>query len=477
MGGHTPVLTPLPIRPVPAPEAIWLPLRHLEPQVSPGEYVRAGQLVAAAIDGSGEAPVHASLAGTVVGVRLRTVPGEAHPLPHLGIEVNRTPSPAIGLAPLDYDALTVDGFRRRLLDTGVIDPADEGNLPAARSDAPSGWVLLTAPGQGEAAPRDAALLAEQHSELIEAARWWRRGAGAEGAAIAIGQSLASAAMTLRASTAAHPDVRVLVVDDAAFALGHDMRIAASVGLGAKPTLHLDLATALAGLRSARDGEIPTHRIVSVTGEGVAQAANLRVPIGTPAHDVIAAAGGYGAFAALLIDGGAQRGQAAEDDGFAIHRHSVALTVLATHEWRGDDPAMPCIRCGDCAPACPAGLRPQRLLALLAAGETSGAIAQGLMDCTACAACDLACPSHIRLAAGFRQAQIDVHAARLQRSRAVEAGQRHHARASRLQALALLDAGQRAKRQQQAASAAQAALARARARKAPPAEGGDPGASR
>ena len=74
------------------------------------------------------------------------------------------------------------------------------------------------------------------------------------------------------------------------------------------------------------------------------------------------------------------------------------------------PSLPCIRCGDCLPACPVGLDPQQLHVRLLQGQDDRASVIGLADCTACAACDAACPSQIGLAAQFRIAN-DALAAR------------------------------------------------------------------
>lgn len=63
-------------------------------------------------------------------------------------------------------------------------------------------------------------------------------------------------------------------------------------------------------------------------------------------------------------------------------------------------SQPCIRCGDCLPACPAGLQPQALWFAVCMGEDTRALALGLDDCRACGACDLACPSRLPLAAAL-----------------------------------------------------------------------------
>lgn len=62
--------------------------------------------------------------------------------------------------------------------------------------------------------------------------------------------------------------------------------------------------------------------------------------------------------------------------------------------------LPCIRCGECEPACPVSLSPMRLYALAQEGNLAQMQAHNLNHCIACRRCDDACPSHIGLAAAF-----------------------------------------------------------------------------
>src|SRR5688572_2245657 len=104
--------------------------------------------------------------------------------------------------------------------------------------------------------------------------------------------------------------------------------------------------------------------------------------------------------------------------------------------------LPCIRCGACSDACPAGLQPQQLLRDLLAERPGVARGHGLMDCSECGRCDLACPSRIALSARF----VAAKQAALARERVLEiaaaARARFEARGERLQR----DAEERARRE-------------------------------
>src|SRR5690349_1786974 len=132
--------------------------------------------------------------------------------------------------------------------------------------------------------------------------------------------------------------------------------------------------------------------------------------------------------------------------------------------------MPCIRCGDCADACPAGLRPQRLLRALLAQRPAEAQAEGLSECSECGACDLACPSRIALRARFAQAKQEAGARERLLEQAAAARARFEARAIRLQREGEERREREAELQQQLArgDAVAAAIARAKAKRRPPA---------
>lgn len=131
--------------------------------------------------------------------------------------------------------------------------------------------------------------------------------------------------------------------------------------------------------------------------------------------------------------------------------------------------MPCIRCGDCADACPVGLQPQLLLRALSAGRIGEATQLGLLDCSNCCRCDAACPSRIALGARFAVAKQAMHARERVLEVAAAARARFEARADRLQR----DTGERARSDASLAQSATstdavaAAIARAQAKRRPP----------
>jgi electron transport complex protein RnfC len=138
--------------------------------------------------------------------------------------------------------------------------------------------------------------------------------------------------------------------------------------------------------------------------------------------------------------------------------------------------MPCIRCGECAEVCPADLLPQQLYWYAHTRDFDKTQDYNLFDCIECGCCAYVCPSHIPLVQYYRFAKTEIWAQERERQRSELARQRHQVRLERIER----DKRERTERlrekkralKEPAASgedpktaAIQAALERAKARKA------------
>jgi electron transport complex protein RnfC len=141
-------------------------------------------------------------------------------------------------------------------------------------------------------------------------------------------------------------------------------------------------------------------------------------------------------------------------------------MLSVTRTSGDEQA--CIRCGDCATACPVQLHPQRLLLQLRDGHLLEAERDGALTCIECGRCDIVCPSRIPLLQRYRDAKQMIGAATARRAEALAARERYRARQLRLGR----EEEQRVERAERSANlssadAVAAAIARAQARRAAP----------
>ena len=95
---------------------------------------------------------------------------------------------------------------------------------------------------------------------------------------------------------------------------------------------------------------------------------------------------------------------------------------------------PCIRCGECIPACPAGLSPLKLFALWQDAQVLRMAAEeSLGECFLCRRCDDVCPSALPLADSFAAARRQTAEMRHRRDEAVRLRARHDSHLQRLSA--------------------------------------------
>ncbi|HEY4368995.1 MAG TPA: electron transport complex subunit RsxC [Steroidobacteraceae bacterium] len=166
----------------------------------------------------------------------------------------------------------------------------------------------------------------------------------------------------------------------------------------------NVGTAAAVARWIRDGEPLISRIVTVTGSGVREPANLEVRLGTPMSHVIAECGGYLEGVTQRIMGGSMMGVALPQDSLPIIKGTNCVIAATAEDLHPRGAEMPCIRCGNCSFVCPALLLPQQLHWHAQAGDLPALERYGLMDCIECGCCDYVCPSQIPLAQRFRDAK-------------------------------------------------------------------------
>lgn len=153
-------------------------------------------------------------------------------------------------------------------------------------------------------------------------------------------------------------------------------------------------------RLIRSGQPLIERVVTVTGSGVKQPRTLFARLGTPLSSLINDCGGYEGQVERLIMGGPMMGVALDSDDIHVSPATNCIIAATTQDLQPRGIEMPCIRCGDCAHACPAGLLPQQLLRYVRLEDRDALTELGLDDCIECGCCDYVCPSQIPLTSHF-----------------------------------------------------------------------------
>ncbi|PHJ41726.1 electron transport complex subunit RsxC [Vibrio sp. PID17_43] len=168
-------------------------------------------------------------------------------------------------------------------------------------------------------------------------------------------------------------------------------------------------------RAVIDGEPMVNRIVTLTGKTFKQPRNVWALLGTPVQALLDEFG-YKADKKLqrLIMGGPMMGFTLPHAQVPITKTTNCILAPKRREIASDQYEMECIRCSQCAEACPASLLPQQLQWYAKSQEYEKLEELNLKDCIECGACAFVCPSEIPLVQYYRQAKAEI------RTRAQEA---------------------------------------------------------
>ena len=182
----------------------------------------------------------------------------------------------------------------------------------------------------------------------------------------------------------------------------------------------NVGTALAVYDAVQKNKPLIDNTLTVTGECFPRQANCLVRVGTPLRFIIDQLGGVPETAAKLVSGGPMMGRAVADLDAATLKGTSSLLFLTEAQTRRQN-ASACIRCGNCADACPMGLEPFLLNRLAKAGDRLDELeANAAQDCIECGCCLYSCPAHIPLLDQIRLAKGAVLGAIRNRAAAAKA---------------------------------------------------------
>ncbi|MGB5102943.1 MAG: electron transport complex subunit RsxC [Steroidobacteraceae bacterium] len=419
---------------------------HADPVVVPGTRVFLGTPIAQPAS-SNAATIHSPVSGTVrdiVASETARGSGPAIVIDNDGSDARDPRVEAPDLESLDPAGLVETMRRAGIVGLGGAAFPTSTKLEAARARSVGHLVLNGA----ECEPWiscDDALMRERPADVAFGAQVLMRASGAARTTIAVEDDKPEAIAALHEALASLGDDRLQVmVLPASYPAGAERQLLAAVTGSEVPhdalppsvgLLCQNVGTAAAVAAWARTGEPCIARIVTITGSGVARPANLEARIGTPIAALVADCGGYRGEPRRLVAGGSMTGVALPTDAVTLSKAMNCILVAADADLVAHGIEMPCMRCGDCASACPVGLLPQQLHRAVAAADIGLSARYGLADCIECGCCDYVCPSRIPLTARFRAARTAAHARDEDRQRADDARRRFEQRERRLAAQA------------------------------------------
>lgn len=153
-----------------------------------------------------------------------------------------------------------------------------------------------------------------------------------------------------------------------------------------------------------------RRIVTVTGDIVANPQNYHVRIGTNFQELVDAAGGFTREPEKLIAGGPMMGMALFTLDIPITKTCSALTCFGKDEVALVPPS-PCIRCGKCVSVCPSSIIPVMMMKAALKGDCDKFEKLNGMECMECGSCTFVCPAKRPLTQAFKEMRKTVMANR------------------------------------------------------------------
>jgi electron transport complex protein RnfC len=433
------------IVPAPLSARYLVPLRQhagspAKALVHAGERVLRGQVVASP-EGRISAAVHAPTSGRVIGI-------ERHPVAHpsgladwcVVIEADGEDQ-AAAMAPLPWREMAPADLVAALAGMGLVGLGGAvfpSHVKLERGSTPIETLILNGAECEPWITCDDRLMRERAAEVVRGAAIMRHLLGARELLIGIEDNKPEAVAAMRAACA-DSDAKVVVVPTRYPSGGAKQLIQLLTGLevpSGKISTDIgiqvfNVATAYALQRAVELGEPMISRLVTVTGR-VARPGNYEVRLGTPIAELIALAGGELAGATGHLIGGPLMGFDLDSPRAPVTKGVNCVIVTSADLFPTRPGAMPCIRCGQCALACPVSLQPYEMYLYAKAKDLDKARAFHLTDCIECGCCSFVCPSHIPLVDYYRFAKSEL-AARDREQRAAEtARQRHEFHAFRLE---------------------------------------------
>ncbi len=397
-------------------KSIFIPLvgpngADIELAVKEGDIVKAGTLIGRRKDF--EVPIYCSISGTIKGRVNRYNPLVGRATPHFEIENDFRNTSEAPLTTVDFGS-SKEQLITAIKNAGLVGLGGAGFPTYVKYQNAKDIETLIINGV-ECEPylsadyKVAAIYAE---DVLKGAELFRLAAGAQQGIIAIKVHKEAMKEALMAHISAFPQLKVVEVPDA-YPMGWERTLVKKLtgrSYDKFPSeahvLVNNLTTAYVASHALLKGEVMTHRIITLSGNGLASNTNVFVPLYTPMNEIVTFIGGYTQEEVTAFAGGPMSSKAVSDDTFVVQPAMGAFTVIIPmkhHE-------IACLRCGSCTAVCPANLQPIEIKLALDGDNIDRLLKLDVNRCVECGLCSYVCPSGIEVTEAVRKAKVKVRIA-------------------------------------------------------------------
>ena len=392
---------------IPLQQHIGAPCQSL---VQIGDKVLRGQKIG---DGEGLCvPVHASVSGTVVAIEPR--PHTSGRLVNSIVIDNDFQDETIELKEnnLPVEQLDNDEILHAIREAGIVGmggAAFPGNVKALSAMGKVDTLIANACECEPYITADDSLLRTSPEKVLEGMMILKKVLNPERMVLAVEDNKAEAIEKVRGILGDYPGIELAVLPTMYPQGAEKQLIQAVTGREVAPgqlpvsvnCAVFNVSTYAAICRAVRHGMPLIQRIVTISGEAIAEPQNFIVRIGTPFHDLIEVAGGLHDKTERVISGGPMMGVAQSDLSVPVLKATNSILCLLKDEnGAAENPV--CLRCGKCVSVCPMRLQPLYMYRFTNAGRVDELQRMNVLDCIECGSCAFTCPGKLPLVETFRK---------------------------------------------------------------------------
>ncbi|HHE9467943.1 TPA: electron transport complex subunit RsxC [Haemophilus influenzae] len=437
-----------PLRHLPLGTDFYIPLKqHLGTTgnllIKEGDYVLKGQALTKG-DGLRMLPVHAPTSGTIKSIKpyVATHPsGLDEPTIHLqadGLDqwIERNPID-------DFSTLSSEQLIHKIYQAGIAGLGGAVFPTAAKIQSAEQKVKLLIINGAECEPYitcDDRLMRERADEIIKGIRILRYILHPEKVVIAIEDNKPEAISAIRNALQGANDISIRVIPTK-YPSGATKQLiylltgievpsgerSSSIGV-----LMQNVGTMFAIKRAIINDEPLIERVVTLTGNKIAEKGNYWVRLGTPISQVLSDAGYQFDKHFPIFAGGPMMGLELPNLNAPVTKLVNCLLAPDYLEYAEPEAEQACIRCSSCSDACPVNLMPQQLYWFARSEDHKKSEEYALKDCIECGICAYVCPSHIPLIQYFRQEKAKIWQIKEKQKKSDEAKIRFEAKQARME---------------------------------------------